>query len=75
MNEAQPRRIKLIHLLLVVGGVFLLLLVILPRQSSAPELGIDQVLQMAQSGQVARIEVRQDDLDVTTVGGDIFRSR
>ena len=30
---------------------------------------------MAQSGQVARIEVRQDDLDVTTVGGDIFRSR
>ena len=60
---------------LVGGGILLLLLLFLPRPSDIPELEISQVIQLAQSGELAEIEVRGDQLNVTTDIGEVFRSR
>ena len=73
MNQAK--RINPIQWLLVSGGLLLLLLVFFPRSPGVPELEISQVLQMAQEGRVAKIQVRGDKLDVTTVDGEAFQSR
>ena len=66
---------NLLRWALIGGGVLLLLLIFLPRPSGTPALEITQVLQMAQDGQVAEIEVRVDELSVTTTGGEVFSSR
>ena len=60
---------------LVGGGILLLLLLFLPRPSDIPELEISQVIQLAQSGELAEIDVRGDQLNVTTDIGEVFRSR
>ena len=61
--------------LLLGGGILLLLFIFLPRPSAIPELEISQVIQLAQTGQLAEIEVSGDQLTVTTDIGDVFRSR
>ena len=61
--------------LLFGGGILLLLFIFLPRPSTIPELEISQVIQLAQSGQLAKIEVSGDQLNVTTDIGEVFRSR
>ncbi len=61
--------------LLLGGGILLLLLIFFPRPSSIPELEISQVIQLAQDGQLAEIEVSGDQLSVTTDIGEVFRSR
>ena len=65
--------------LLLGGGILLLLLLLLlfffPRPSSIPELEISQVIQLAQTGELAEIEVSGDQLNVTTDIGEVFRSR
>ena len=75
MNQAQPRRIKPIRWILIAGGLFLLLMIILPRGSGAQEIDITQVLQMAEAGQISKIVVREDKLNVTTTIGETFKSR
>ena len=47
----------------------------LPRSSSTMEIGIDQVLDMAETGQLSKLEVRGDKLEVTTNFGETFKSR
>ncbi len=61
--------------LLLGGGIVLLLLLFLPRPSDIPELEISQVILLAETGQLAEIEVRGDQLNVTTDIGKVFRSR
>ena len=61
--------------LLLGGGILLLLFIFLPRPSDIPELEISQVIQLAQDGQLAEIEVSGDQLNVTTDIGEVFRSR
>ena len=61
--------------LLLGGGIVLLLLIFLPGPSTIPELEISQVIQLAQDGQLAEIEVRGDQLSVTTDIGEVFQSR
>jgi hypothetical protein len=58
--------------LLLGGGILLLLLVFFPRPSSIPELEISQVIQLAQDGQLAEIEVSGDQLSVTTDIGEVL---
>ena len=60
---------------LLGGGILLLLLIFIPGPSNIPELEISQVIQLAQSGQLAEIEVRGDQLSVTTDIGEVFQSR
>ncbi len=60
----------------LIGGVLLVLAVILfPRSSSAMDLEISQVFQMAEAEQVVEIEVRGDKLKVTRTDGQTFSSR
>jgi len=73
MNQA--RHIKPIQRLLVIGGLLLLLLIFFPRSPGVPELEISQVLQLAEAGQIAEIQVRGDKLEVTSIDGGTFRSR
>ena len=61
--------------LLLGGGILLLLFIFLPRPSAIPELEISQVIQLAQTGELAEIEVSGDQLNVTTTSGEVFRSR
>ena len=75
MNQVQPRRINLIRLILIGGGLLLLVLILFPRGSSLPEKEIGQVIEMARSDQLTKILVRGDKLEVTTSAGEVFRSQ
>ena len=62
--------------LLLIGGVLLILLfLILPRGTSSTELQLSKVLQLAEAGQIANIEVRGDKLNVTDINSQTFTSR
>ncbi|MCI0865216.1 MAG: ATP-dependent zinc metalloprotease FtsH [Chloroflexi bacterium] len=73
MNQAK--RIKPIQWLLVSGGLLLLLLVFFPRSPRPPDLEISQLIQLAEAGQIAKIQVRGDKLEVMSIDGETFRSR
>ena len=66
---------NLIKWVLIGGAAVVLLLLFFPRSSNLPSLEISRVIQMAQDGTITGIEVRGDRLEVTTGGGDIFRSQ
>ncbi len=71
----KKSRISPIRLVLIGGSLLILLLMIIPRGPSVPELEISQVLEMAEAGKLETIEVSGDKLAVTAVGGDEFKSR
>ena len=75
MNQALPRRIRPIRWILIAGGLLLLLMILLPRGSGVEEIDITQVIEMAQAGQLSKIVVREDKLNVTTTNGEAFKSR
>ena len=56
--------------LLIGGGLLLLIVLLFPRTSSAPELQLSEVIALASSSQVSKIQVRGDKLNVTTVDGN-----
>ena len=59
-----------------IGGTILLLVLFAPLGAPrAPELEISQVLQMATTGQISKIQVEGDGLTVLTFNGEIFSSR
>jgi cell division protease FtsH len=68
----QVRRINPFQLILLGAGIVILLLLFLPRSSGGEELSITKVLEMAEKGQVARIEVRGDELHITTTDDQTF---
>ena len=75
MNETPRPRIRPIQLILIGGAILLLLFLFIPRSSGEMEIGIDQVLRMAEAEQLAKIEVKGDKLKVISVSGDTFKSR
>ncbi len=60
---------------LLFGGVLLLLLFTFNRSSGTPELDISEVLALAQTNSVTKIEIQGDKLTVTTTEGETFNSR
>jgi cell division protease FtsH len=70
----QVKRINPFQLLLIGAGIVILLLIFLPRPSDAGELTISKVLEMAEKGQVAKIAVSGDELEVTNNDGQTFTS-
>jgi cell division protease FtsH len=70
----QVKRINPFQLLLIGAGIVILLLIFLPRSSGGEELSISKVLEMAEKGQISRIEVSGDELEVTTNDGKTFTS-
>ena len=75
MNEAPRPRIRPIQLILIGGAILLLLFLFIPRSSGETEIGIDQVLRMAEAEELAKIEVKGDKLKVISLSGDTFKSR
>ncbi len=75
MNQAQPRRIFPMRWILIGGVALLALFFLFPRSSGIPEIGINQVFQKAEDGELAKIEVKDDKLEVITTSGDTFKSR
>jgi cell division protease FtsH len=69
------KRLNLFQWLLIGGAIVLLLFLFLPRSSGAQELEISQVFQMVENGEVSKIVVTSDELEVTTTTGEIFTSR
>ncbi|MCH8744536.1 MAG: ATP-dependent zinc metalloprotease FtsH [Chloroflexi bacterium] len=69
------KRISLIQWGLIGGGILLLILLFLPRPAVVSDLEISQVLQMAEAGEIAKIQLQGDNLEVTTVSGETFKSR
>ena len=53
----------------------MLLMFIVPRGAGVPEIDISEVIQMAQGGEIEKIEVSGDKLNVTATGGGVFESR
>ena len=74
-NTEQPRRPSRLRLILFAVALILIVLFLLPRGSSGQEIDISQVIQMAEDGQLERIEVVGDALNVTTTGDETFSSR
>ena len=50
-------------------------MIILTGSPSLPEIDVSQVVNMAREGQLAQIQIKGDNLDVTTNNGEVFRSR
>jgi len=73
MNPAKQTNI--LRWILIGGGLLLLLVILIPRPSNVPELEISQVFQRAEAGELAKIEVRGDKLEVVANDGEVFRSR
>jgi len=73
MNQAKHH--NLMRRVIFGAGILLLVVIFLPRPSALPELEISQVIQLAEAGQIAEIQVRGDKLKVTTIGGEAFQSR
>ena len=76
-EEKQPRRrISPISIILIAGVAIFLVFALVGRGSGGtPDLDISQVLQKAQAGEVERIVVKGDSLDVITKDGQTFDSR
>ena len=75
MNQAQPRRINYLRLGLLAAALLFIVMLLIPRSSGAPEIDISRVIEMAQDGQIAKIEVSGDKLNVTDQDGRTFESR
>ena len=73
-NKKEPRP-KRLSWILIAGAVAVLVLFLIPRGSGAQEIDITQVIQMAEDGQLERIEVVGDSLNVTTINNEAFSSR
>ena len=71
----RTRHFNLFRWVFIAGGLLLLISLFAPRASRVPELEISQVLQMAEAGQLTKIEVRGDKLSVSTTLGEDFTSR
>ena len=74
-NSEQPRRPGRLRWALAATAIALLVLFLFPRGSSGQEIDISQVIQMAEDGQLKRIEVVGDALNVTTINDEAFSSR
>ena len=71
----QTQRGNPIRWLIAGGAVLFLLFLIIPRGSSAPQIGISDVVEMAKAGELAGIEVTGEKLSVFTTDDRVFESR
>lgn len=69
------RKLNYVHWGLIGGGILLLLLLFLRPVSGIEDLDISQVLLLAEAGEIARIEIQGNSLEILTKGGEIFNSR
>ena len=75
MNQARPRRINYLRWGLLAAVLLFLAMLLIPRSSGSPQIDISRVFEMAQDGQIAKIEVSGDVLNVTDQAGQTSESR
>ena len=68
-------RNSFIYLLIVVAVMAIFFNLLSQPLGGAKEIGLNQVISMAARGQLERIEVKGDKLEVLTSGGESFKSR
>ena len=68
-------RNSFIYLLIVVAIMAIFFNLLSQPLGGAKEIGLNQVISMAARGQLERIEVKGDKIDVLTSGGESFKSR
>ena len=61
--------------ILLIAAVAIILLILLRSPSSTPELALSEVVEMAQAGEIATIQVEGDKLTVLTAGDQEYESR
>ena len=71
----QTRRASPMRWILWAGAILLLVMFIVPRGPGVQEIEISDVIQMAEGGEIERIEVKGDKLSVTTIDGAVLESR
>ena len=74
MKQPAPR-FNPMRLLLIGGAILILLVLIIPGGSRTTELELSTILQMAEEGQITKIQVRGDKLTATNKNGETFKSR
>ena len=74
-NTNQPRRPGRLQWILIAAAVVLIVLFVLPRGSVGQVIDISDVIQTAEDGRLARIEVVGDSLNLITIDGEAFSSR
>ena len=74
MKQPAPR-FNPMRLLLIGGAILILLILIIPGGSRTTELELSTILQMAEEGQITKIQVRGDKLTATNKNGETFKSR
>ena len=74
MNFLWMRK-SFIYLLVIVAMIAILFTLLSEPLGGTDEVPISQVVSMAARGQLDLIEVRGDDLDITTTSGEFFTSR
>ncbi len=61
--------------ILLIAAIAIILLILLRSPSSTPELALSEVVEMAQAGEIATIQVEGDKLTVLTAGDQEYESR
>ena len=74
MKQLVPR-VSPMRLLLIGGVLIFLIILLIPSGSGTPDLKVSRVLELAEAGEIAEIQVRGDKLKVTNIDGDTFTSR
>ena len=75
MTKQPAPRFTPLRLLMIGGAILILFILVLPRGSNAPELELSRIFQLAEAGQITKIQVSGDKLNVTDINGDTFTSR
>lgn len=71
----QSPKISPMRWLMIGSALLFLVILVFPRGSGASEIELSKVFQMAEAGNIAKIQVEGDKLNVTTTGGELFKSR
>ena len=77
-DSNQPRRSNRMRWIIIAVAVFMVLTIVIPALSGmtgAAEINISRVVEMAQNGELQRIGVTGDRLDIHAIDGRVFRSR
>ena len=75
MTKQPAPRFTPLRMVLIGGALLFLIFLILPSGSSSPELELSRIFQLAEAGQITKIQVRGDKLTATDINGETFTSR
>ena len=75
MTKQPAPRFTPLRMVLIGGALLILLLLILPSGSGSQEVELSRLFQLAEAGQITKIQVRGDKLTATNISGETLTSR